>query len=385
MALSGLLRRSKPRLTEGTLQESTYTEPDPAKIDRDACVIRGVKIIGKSSQRGREYTDAAIAEACPMYEGAEVNVEHPASERDQLKVRPILEGWGRLKNVRAVGGDGAYGDLHYLAHHPHTPLFLERIEKGYPIGLSQNARGKWRTEGGRTIVESIPQVISVDLVRKGATTKTLFESEAMSTTVKAVFEQHKAAAKDKSLVALLEDVAGDPTMAPTEMVAPEADATADESIKEALMASITAKLPELDAAALKKVLNAVGIGDSISKTLAGEGESDATATPADAPADPEKPTLESLQSELRQLRHDNLLRGFMKKHRLDAGVLGPARMTLLQKQRSEAEMQTLLESWPQAVRSRPPAAQLQPLYESQPEAAPRLPGTVEGVRSLLRS
>lgn len=199
---------------EGELCESTLTVG--AKVDRVNHVIRRVKIIGRHSQRGREYTDAAIAEACPMYEGVEVNIEHPRDERDQLKTRPLIEGWGRLRNVKHVPGDGAYGDLHYLANHPHTPLILERVERGFPIGLSQNARGRWRVEGNRTIVESIPQVISVDLVRRGATTSTLFESQTMETQIhnQPTPRMPSTTSSVRSMlrgryVPLMEDVAGD--------------------------------------------------------------------------------------------------------------------------------------------------------------------------------
>lgn len=199
---------------EGPLFEQVETYG--ARVDRDACVIRGVKIIGTNSQRGRTYTDRALAEAVPLYESAEINVEHPRDERDQLKIRPLVEGWGRLENVKHVPGVGLFGDLHYLQNHPYTPLFLERIEKGYPIGLSHNARGKWRTEGNRTIVESIPVVISVDLVRRGAATKSLFESENMETQIhnRPTPRIPRTIAGIRNMLrsrggSLLEDVAGD--------------------------------------------------------------------------------------------------------------------------------------------------------------------------------
>ena len=46
-------------------------------VEREAGVVRGVKILGLTSRNGRVYPAAVLEQARGLYEGAKVNVNHP--------------------------------------------------------------------------------------------------------------------------------------------------------------------------------------------------------------------------------------------------------------------------------------------------------------------
>ena len=157
----------------------------PRRVDREAGLIEGVRILGPSSKNGRHYSPRAMAEAARLYEGAPVNVDHPASER---KDRPLAEAFGWIRNVRQEP-DGVYGDLHYLRSHPQAELVAEAAERNpNRIGLSHHAEGTVRMDGQRVIVETVERVHSVDLVQTPATNAGLFESEGKPMTIREAAE-----------------------------------------------------------------------------------------------------------------------------------------------------------------------------------------------------
>src|SRR5690606_11438363 len=111
---------SKPA-TSILLEDRTFSEA--LKVDRDNRVIRGVKILGRTSRNGYEYSDRALREAAALYEGVTVNVNHPPREKPTQE-RGFNEGIGVLRGVSA-DSDGVRGDLHYFEAHADTPLMLE--------------------------------------------------------------------------------------------------------------------------------------------------------------------------------------------------------------------------------------------------------------------
>ncbi len=155
------------------LLETVYS-PE-AKIDKDAGVVRRVKVLGRESANGRTYSDKAMDDAAKLYEGARVNIDH--DRKEPHRERGFTEEFGTLRAV-SRDADAVYADLHYYKAHNVTPLFLERAER-FPahVGLSHNADGKATRKGGKLIVESISRVNSVDVVSNPATNKGLFESK----------------------------------------------------------------------------------------------------------------------------------------------------------------------------------------------------------------
>lgn len=183
----------------------------PGKIDRDASVIRGVRVLNGKSRNNREYTKTAMDKAVNdgLYEGVDVNVDHPsATNKDIQGNRLIRDSFGVLRDVRR-DSNGIVADLHYLKSHPLTESILERAER-FPekFGLSHNAMGKTTNRGGKELVEEIQRVKSVDLVRNPATTTTLFESESvtMTKTLKEILESTADSHKDDQVRKLLVDL-----------------------------------------------------------------------------------------------------------------------------------------------------------------------------------
>lgn len=167
-----LKTQTKPTRRLETVLEFVTTG---GRIDREAGIIRDVKILGKVSKNRREYTDAALREAAGHYDGIRVNLNHP--DKAAIKSNRGIQDWiGSLEHV-VVRDDGVYGNLCMLKSHPFAPAVFEAAER-YPnkFGLSHNADVVGFHAGGKAIVESVEKVRSVDLVQNPATTGGLFES-----------------------------------------------------------------------------------------------------------------------------------------------------------------------------------------------------------------
>lgn len=145
------------------------------QVDKQACIIRNVKLLGFISKNGREYTPEAIKEAVPLYEGVPVNVDHTI---DNKVPRSVHDRLGRLINVHFVEGEGLYGDLVYLEKHPMAERLVEAAERmPDAMGFSHSADGLVRKlKGGIEQVYKISKVNSVDLVADPATCNSLSES-----------------------------------------------------------------------------------------------------------------------------------------------------------------------------------------------------------------
>lgn len=145
----------------------------PLRVDRPRAVLRGVKVLGTVSKNGREYSAAALAGAVPLYEGAKVNVNHAPG--DPNAPRDYRDRIGCLRGARAAN-DGLYADLHFNPKHALAEQLLWDAEHAPEnVGLSHHVRAKTALVDGRTVVEQIVKVHSVDLVADPATTHGLFE------------------------------------------------------------------------------------------------------------------------------------------------------------------------------------------------------------------
>ena len=172
-------RCPSPSATNSTdaapIQEFVHSRDAALVVDRAAAVIRGVKILGLDSQNGRSYLPAALAAAVPLYEGAKVNVNHakghPTAPRD------YQDRIGRLRGVHARAGAGLFGDLHLNPRHALAEQLLwDAAHAPENVGFSHNVQARTAQREGRTVVESIVAVHSVDLVADPATTRGLFET-----------------------------------------------------------------------------------------------------------------------------------------------------------------------------------------------------------------
>ena len=144
-------------------------------VDRKAGIIRSVKVLGHTSQNGRQYTPEAIRQAASLYEGVMVNIDHPDGEpTDQ---RSAYDRFGKLVRVRYVEGKGLFADLEYLKTHPMAARVCEAAESmPEAFGMSHNAEGEGeKNKDGVFVVSRITEVRHVDLVADPATTKSLSE------------------------------------------------------------------------------------------------------------------------------------------------------------------------------------------------------------------
>jgi hypothetical protein len=151
-----------------------YAAGKSARVDEVNNVIHGVKVIGLESLNGRRYTLEAIRKAAPLYEGADVFVDHlkPGQHRRSDTYGDRL---GSIKNFR-VEADGGYADLHYNPHHPRAAaIVFEAKTQPNKLGLSHHAD---ITESNERppVVYSIDRVYSVDVVKRPATTRGIFEN-----------------------------------------------------------------------------------------------------------------------------------------------------------------------------------------------------------------
>lgn len=146
------------------------------KVDKENHVLRGVKLIGLDSpSRKRKYKEDALRKAVPLYEGASINIGH-VDRTDKRHPGDVL---GQTRNVKFVEGKGNFGDVHLIPGHPMTQR-MEWIAENMPnvLAMSHAAGGMGSLDaGGIEIIEEILNVVSVDVVVKGGTTKGLFESE----------------------------------------------------------------------------------------------------------------------------------------------------------------------------------------------------------------
>lgn len=182
-----------------------FTAGVGGNVDTENHVIRNVKILGAQSKNGRTYTESAMRQAVALYEGAKVNVNHPKGRPDQP--RDYQDRIGYLKGVN-YRESALYGDFHYNPKHPLAEQVVYDAQHApNNSGFSHNVQASTSRQNGRTVVESITKVTSVDLVADPATTSGLYEHteepDAMSLT-EATLEQIKSARPDL-VTAILED------------------------------------------------------------------------------------------------------------------------------------------------------------------------------------
>lgn len=193
-----------------TVQLYEYVTSGPGlTVDREAGVVRGVKILGHQSANGREYTDEAMRKAAGLYEGRGVFCDHRVKSAQPRSVRDKL-GW--LESVSHRPGQGLYGDLHvFKTHQMAGPLFEAGERRPDQFGLSHDATGTEQRGSRGKVIESIESVASVDLVNDPATVRGLSESRSTMSTLR---ERIEASPADPAIKASLLEAAGDMADAP---------------------------------------------------------------------------------------------------------------------------------------------------------------------------
>lgn len=185
--------------TDEWLQEYASSRGLTLRVDRTQSLIRGVKILGLESRNGRSYIPEALAAAAALYEGAKVNVNHPRAAASAP--RDYQDRLGAIRGVSFRAGEGLFADLHYNPKHALAEQLAWDAEHAPEhVGLSHNVEARTAQREGRTVVEAILAVQSVDLVADPATTSGLFESTADTPALQAPSEA--ATVQEEASVAL---------------------------------------------------------------------------------------------------------------------------------------------------------------------------------------
>lgn len=383
MGLATLFRRSTISHagavgSDTELFELSYS--DTSKVDRNAGIIRGVKVLGGKSENGREYTNDAMIGAVGLYEGVRVYVSHkPQGNRD-------LDEWvGVLRGVRYEHG-GIFADMHLRKEGSRFAELCEAAESfPHSFGLSHHAVGDLVKRDGKIYVERIKKVHSVDFVPRPACNQTLFESgQTMKKTLAAIAAEHKSSHTEWAT--LLESIDG----AATIEVEFADGATADQQLTEAVGATVVGLLESAKDFAGAKASLAKLFGLSASPPAKGAGSS-ATAGGPGAGSDggatgDAKALLESvttLTATVAKLQKDQTVSRVLESHGLSRAAIGAERVTLLESLADEAAMNATIKAWPPAARGiRAPQGGAVSLLESA-QAIPQLksPGDV---RAILR-
>ena len=163
------------RLREDVVMQVPPAQGQGLQHDAEQHVVRGLKVVGLESKKGRSYPPEALKEALALYEGVKCNVDHvPESAPDV----PFASRFGVFRNVKLLG-DGLWADLYYNPAHALAESFVwwSQFEPG-AVGFSHDALGESRIDAdGSQVVTRIHKVYSIDLVANPATTNGLRESD----------------------------------------------------------------------------------------------------------------------------------------------------------------------------------------------------------------
>lgn len=156
------------------IQEFVDSRGVQLRVDQEAGVLRGVKLLGLVSVNGRRYREKALTNAVGLYESAKVNVNHP--EGNPLAPRDYRDRLGSIRKVEFRKNEGLFGELHFNPKHALAEQLVWDAENASQnVGFSHNVLARVSREENETVVEEITQVQSVDLVADPATTRGLFE------------------------------------------------------------------------------------------------------------------------------------------------------------------------------------------------------------------
>lgn len=148
--------------------------------------IADVKILGTTTKSGkRRYSEQCLRESVSLYEGKAVCNDHtdnPAPNDLALCSAPIRKPddiLGYFKSVRYVPGDGLRGNFHFTRRGELAEsVMIASRENPKLYGFSHHVpRNGFRShmEGNIEVIDSITQVVSVDLVTNPNTNSGLFE------------------------------------------------------------------------------------------------------------------------------------------------------------------------------------------------------------------
>ena len=97
-------------------------------VDEEACVVKGIKILGNISHNGYAYPRDARVRSHEVLAKAKCNWNH-------AKEVPLENRFGWFSNVREdPNADCTRADLHYLKDHEHAKHFVNMAHQSGPVG-----------------------------------------------------------------------------------------------------------------------------------------------------------------------------------------------------------------------------------------------------------
>lgn len=154
------------------IHESVAIMGSDLKVDKDAGVIRGLRVINRKRRTGnRTYSNQALTDIAEKLDGKKAYANH-SSRGGTRTVQELLGVW---TNARVHLQEGyVSGDLKVI---PRERWLLETAEKvPEALAMSIDARALLTKRDGKETVNRILVLESVDAVTEGGTTHGLFES-----------------------------------------------------------------------------------------------------------------------------------------------------------------------------------------------------------------
>jgi hypothetical protein len=348
----------------------------PTQIDREAGIIRGVKLCGFESKNGRTYPSDVLEKARPLYEGRVVNANHDRKNGE----RNVGDRLGRFVNVGLRNGQGLYGDFEVLTSHPLAESVFEAAQRMPSLfGFSHNIEGRIKVAGGKQVVEQIAKVHSIDLVADPATVKSMFESEDTGPfrTLREVVESLEQTAPAEWSTLLIREMMTQGVGGPELPIGSGMGTNADNEAKNAFRAMVMAAFDDdtLDSkATLKKIKLILDAQEKImSKPENNPNPTPAAGTPpvdekAKESATPAAPAadLTALQEENRRLKAEKEARTLLAAAQIEPNEKLVESLAMLP---DEAARKSLIEAMPKAPghkpRSQAPAGGTQNVKESK--------------------
>jgi hypothetical protein len=164
---------TSPHLVELTEQVGDWKLSD-LRVDRERRLVRNVALTAVESRNGYRYSEQALREALPLYDGKPVFLDHAVnvSRPYDRSARDLV---GSIVNPRFEDGR-VRGDIRVLDTDAGR-TFLGLVESDSPaVGMSHVVLAERAADGGT--VERLHDVISVDAVVFPATAATFRESAA---------------------------------------------------------------------------------------------------------------------------------------------------------------------------------------------------------------
>src|SRR5262245_27495922 len=161
------------------VSEASVTLTADSRVDVEAGVIRGAKVLGIQSRNRRTYPDALLRERHAIYEGAAVFADHDYQQLRTGRARPLSQWGGVLRSVCHRPGSGIFGDVHCLKQTDAGRTILEaaaRMPERFRLSAMHLIDSRKEADGSETVTALI-ECWSVDAVTRPATTRTLFEEE----------------------------------------------------------------------------------------------------------------------------------------------------------------------------------------------------------------